>query len=104
MHAKKEEFSLELLSFFIIKRISEYTDVLGKTHRYYYDELSRLQREDDEVFGFTTFYTYNGGNITSVTKYPYTADEFPSGTGSTLTYHYAQGSDKLLYTIFDGAQ
>ena len=31
MHAKKEEFSLELLSFFIIKRISEYTDVLGKT-------------------------------------------------------------------------
>ena len=78
--------------------------MLGKTHRYYYDELNRLRREDDEVFGFTTFYTYNGGNITSVTKYPYTADEFPSGTGSTLTYHYAQGSDKLLYTIFDGAQ
>ena len=78
--------------------------MLGKTHRYLYDELGRLRREDDEVFGFTTFYTYNGGNITSVTKYPYTADEFPSGTGSTLTYHYAQGSDKLLYTIFDGAQ
>ena len=102
--AKNTVWATEEFAYDEHKRISEYTDVLGKTHRYYYDELSRLQREDDEVFGFTTFYTYNGGNITSVTKYPYTADEFPSGTGSTLTYHYAQGSDKLLYTIFDGAQ
>ena len=104
MHAKKEEFSLELLSFFIIKRISEYTDVLGKTHRYLYDELGRLKREDNEAFGFTKVYSYNGGNIDTVTYYAYTSADTPYGANVVIFYHYAPGSDRLLYTYYDHHQ
>ena len=102
--AKNTVWATEEFAYDEHKRISEYTDVLGKTHRYYYDELSRLRREDDEVFGFTTFYTYNGGNIDTITYYAYTTADTPYGANVVIFYHYAPGSDRLLYTYYDHYQ
>ena len=102
--AKNTLWATEEFAYDEHKRISEYTDVLGKTHRYLYDELGRLKREDNEAFGTSVLYTYNSGNIASITRYPYTSDEFPSDSNGTLTFHYERNSDRILYLSFDGVQ
>ena len=102
--AKNTLWATEEFTYDSHNRISEYTDVLGKTHRYLYDELGRLKREDNEAFGFTQIFTYSYGNIASITRYPYTSDEFPYENGSVLTFYYAPGSDRLLYTTYDNYQ
>ena len=102
--AKNTLWATEEFAYDEHKRISEYTDVLGKTHRYLYDELGRLKREDNEAFGFTKVYSYNGGNIDTVTYYAYTSADTPYGANVVIFYHYAPGSDRLLYTYYDHHQ
>ena len=53
-----------------------------RTHKYKYDELIRLIREDNSDLSFTKIYTYSGGNLKTVTTYPCeTLDSPPTGGG-----------------------
>lgn len=68
---------------------------------YEYDLYGQLVRENDAKNSKTKVYTYdNGGNILSVTQYPYTTGTLGTAT-STINYGY-DANWKDLMTSYDG--
>jgi len=72
-----------------ISSISVLEGGVTKTITYYYNELSFLTREDNEVLEKTITYDYDdGGNIISMEEYAYTTDDILGGVNTTYTYSY----------------
>lgn len=73
-----------------IVEIRHNNDILS---RYKYDELSRLTREDNKLFGTTTTFAYDiGGNITDKKVYAFTLVE-------NLDYEEVQQTTPYTYSI-----
>lgn len=69
---------------------------------YCYDEISQLVREDNLYLNKTITYSYdNGGNLLSVTEYPYTTGDLGTAT-ATVTYSYEDTNWKDKLTNYNG--
>ena len=76
------------------KNISSYRDVLSGLHTFEYDAAGRLIREENGTSRTTKVFSYNGGNISTVTYYIYTSTGALQESG-TLTYNYHGNTDRL---------
>ena len=82
-----------------IETISE-ADVLK--HKYYYDSLNQLTRENDKGRNMTITYEYDqGGNILSKTIYPYTTEETLPEKIEKITYQYENTEWKDQLTSYN---
>ncbi len=84
----------------IVKNFANYNSTgssATKSVRYFYDNLSRLIREDNQELGFSKTYEYdNNGNLTTKKVYGYTTGSLPSSPLQTFNYSYDLSTDRLL--------
>lgn len=73
-----------------------------QTHKYYYDSLDQLIREDNKKLNKTITYTYdNGGNLLNKKEYAYTESNLGEETG-TINYSYENINWKDQLTSYNG--
>lgn len=73
-----------------------------QTHKYYYDSLDQLIREDNKKLNKTITYTYdNGGNLLNKKEYAYTESNLGEETG-TINYSYENTNWKDQLTSYNG--
>lgn len=83
-----------------IETISSGTEL---KHKYYYDTLNQLVREDDKDRNMTITYDYDeGGNILSKSIYPYTTETTLNNKVETVTYSYENENWKDQLTSYNG--
>lgn len=72
-------------------------------HKYYYDSLNQLIREDAKDRNMTITYSYDvGGNILSKTIYPYTTGDTLPEKVETVNYSYGNTNWKDQLTSYNG--
>ena len=73
-----------------------------QTHKYYYDSLDQLIREDNKKLNKTITYTYDtGGNLLNKKEYAYTESNLGEETG-TINYSYENTNWKDQLTSYNG--
>ncbi len=73
-----------------------------QTHKYYYDSLDQLIREDNKKLNKTITYTYDtGGNLLHKKEYAYTESTLGEETG-TVNYSYENTNWKDQLTSYNG--
>lgn len=73
-----------------------------QTHKYYYDSLDQLIREDNKKLNKTITYTYDtGGNLLHKKEYDYTESTLGEETG-TINYSYENTNWKDQLTSYNG--
>ena len=73
-----------------------------QTHKYYYDSLDQLIREDNKKLNKTITYTYDtGGNLLHKKEYAYTESNLGEETG-TINYSYENTNWKDQLTSYNG--
>ena len=73
-----------------------------QTHKYYYDSLDQLIREDNKKLNKTITYTYDtGGNLLHKKEYAYTESTLGEETG-TINYSYENTNWKDQLTNYNG--
>ncbi len=73
-----------------------------QTHKYYYDSLDQLIREDNKKLNKTITYTYDtGGNLLHKKEYDYTESTLGEETG-TINYSYENTNWKDQLTNYNG--